>query len=63
MLEVQLLGHLALADSGHRVEAMQNPRLFAYLLLNRDRPLERTEVAFTLWPDSSDIQTHDQPAQ
>jgi DNA-binding SARP family transcriptional activator len=56
MLEVQLLGHLALADSGHHVEAVRNPRLIAYLLLNRDRPLERTEVAFTLWPDSSDAQ-------
>ena len=56
MLEVQLLGHLALTDSGQRVEAIQNPRLIAYLLLNRDRPLERTEVAFTLWPDSSDAQ-------
>ena len=56
MLEVQLLGHLALADSGHRVEAVRNPRLIAYLLLNRDRPLERTEVAFTLWPDSGDAQ-------
>jgi DNA-binding SARP family transcriptional activator/tetratricopeptide (TPR) repeat protein len=55
MLEVQLLGHLALADSGHRVE-VRNPRLLVYLLLNRDRPLERTEVAFTLWPDSSDAQ-------
>ena len=56
MLEVQLLGHLDVADSGHRVEAIRNPRLIAYLLLNGDRPLERTEVAFTLWPDSSDAQ-------
>ncbi len=56
MLEVQLLGHLALADSGHRIDAVRNPRLIAYLLLNRDRPIERTEVAFTLWPDSSDAQ-------
>jgi DNA-binding SARP family transcriptional activator len=56
MLEVQLLGHLSLSDAGHRVEAVRNPRLIAYLLLNRDRPLERTEVAFTLWPDSSDAQ-------
>ena len=56
MLEVQLLGHLALADSGRRVEAVRNPRLLAYLILNRDRPLERTEVAFALWPDSSDAQ-------
>ena len=43
-------------NSGHRVEAVRNPRLIAYLLLNRDRALERTEVAFTLWPDSSDAQ-------
>lgn len=56
MLEVQLLGHFALADAGHRVDTVRNPRLIAYLLLNRDRPLERTEVAFTLWPDSSDAQ-------
>ena len=56
MLEVQLLGHLAVADSGHRIDAVRNPRLLAYLLLNRDRAIERTEVAFTLWPDSSDAQ-------
>ena len=41
MLEVQLLGHLALADAGHRIEAVRNPRLIAFLLLNRGRPLER----------------------
>ena len=56
MLEVQLLGHLAVADSGHRIDAVRNPRLLAYLLLNRDRAIEHTEVAFTLWPDSSDAQ-------
>ena len=56
MLEVQLLGHLALADAGHRVAAVRNPRFIAYLLLNRVRRLERTEVAFTLWPDSGDAQ-------
>src|SRR6266508_4109562 len=56
MLEVQLLGHFALADSGRRVEAVRNPRLIAYLLLNRDRPIERAEVAFALWPESSDAQ-------
>jgi DNA-binding SARP family transcriptional activator len=56
MLEVQLFGHLVVADSGHRIDAVRNPRLIAYLLLNRDRPVERTEVAFTLWPDSSDAQ-------
>jgi DNA-binding SARP family transcriptional activator len=56
MLEVKLLGHFALTDSGHRVDALRNPRLIAYLLLNRDRPMDRTEIAFTLWPDSSDAQ-------
>ena len=56
MLEIQLLGHLFLADSGRRVEAVRNPRLLAYLVLNRDRVLDRTEVAFALWPASSDAQ-------
>jgi DNA-binding SARP family transcriptional activator len=56
MLEVQFLGRFGLTDSGRRVEAVRNPRLVAYLLLNRDRPLDRSEVAFTLWPESSDAQ-------
>lgn len=56
MLEVELLGQFGIADAGQRVQAIRNPRLIAYLLLNRDRPVARSEVAFTLWPESSDAQ-------
>ena len=56
MLEVQLLGRFGMADAGRPVQAVRNPRLIAYLLLNRDRPVDRSEVAFTLWPESSDAQ-------
>ena len=56
MLEVQLLGGFGIADAGRRVQAGRNPRIIAYLLLNRDRPIARSELAFALWPESSDAQ-------
>jgi DNA-binding SARP family transcriptional activator len=56
MLDVQLLGRFGIADAGQRIQAIRNPRLIAYLLLHRDRPVARSEVAFTLWPESSDAQ-------
>ena len=56
MLDVELLGHLRLSHDGRPVGGVRNPRLVAYLLLHRDRPRTRDEVAFALWPDSGDGQ-------
>jgi len=55
VLEIQFLGQFCVSDDGQRV-GVRNPRLLAYLVLNRDRVLTRDEVAFALWPDSSDAQ-------
>ena len=56
MLDVELLGHLRLGHDGRPVVGVRNPRLVAYLLLHRDRPRTRDEVAVALWPDSGDAQ-------
>ena len=55
-LQIELLGQFTVAIDGRRVEGLRNPRLLAYLVLNRDRTLTREEVAFALWPDSGDAQ-------
>jgi DNA-binding SARP family transcriptional activator/predicted ATPase len=55
-LQVELLGQFTVSIDGRRVEGLRNPRLLAYLVLNRDRTLTREEVAFALWPDSGDAQ-------
>ncbi len=58
-LAVELLGHFELTVGGTRIEGIRTPRLeslVAYLLLHRDRPVARDQLAFTLWPDSSDAQ-------
>jgi DNA-binding SARP family transcriptional activator/tetratricopeptide (TPR) repeat protein len=55
VLEIQFLGQFCVSDDGHRV-SIRNPRLLAYLVLNRQRTLGRDEVAFALWPDSTDAQ-------
>ena len=55
-LEIELLGHFGVSVDGQRVDGLRNPRLLAYLILNRDRTLTREEVAFALWPDSGDAQ-------
>ena len=55
MLEIQFLGQFCVSDDGQRV-SLRNPRLLAYLVLNRQRALNRDEVAFALWPDSTDAQ-------
>ena len=56
MLDVQLLGRFGIEEAGQRIQAIGNPRLIAYLILNRDRSVARSEVAFALWPESSDAQ-------
>jgi DNA-binding SARP family transcriptional activator len=56
VLEIQFLGQVCVVARGRRVEGLRNPRLLAYLVMNGDRTLRREEVAFALWPDSSDAQ-------
>ena len=55
-LEVDLLGQFSVSLDGQRVDGLRNPRLLAYLVLNRDRTLTREEVAFALWPEFGDAQ-------
>jgi DNA-binding SARP family transcriptional activator/tetratricopeptide (TPR) repeat protein len=56
-LELSLFGTLVARQDG-RVLPLRLPqqaiRLFAFLLLHRDRPLAREHVAFTLWPDDDE---------
>jgi pentatricopeptide repeat protein len=55
---VQLCGRLAVSVGDRRVEAKlpgrQGRLLFAFLALNRLRPLTRAEVLEALWPDGRD---------
>jgi DNA-binding SARP family transcriptional activator/tetratricopeptide (TPR) repeat protein len=58
-LEVSLLGSFLLKWRNETIQAMNSPRLqalLAYLLLNRDKPLSRRQVAFQFWPDTSEAQ-------
>ena len=58
-LAVELLGHFELSVGGRRIEGIRTPRLeslVAYLLMHCDRPVARDQLAFTLWPESSDAQ-------
>jgi DNA-binding SARP family transcriptional activator len=58
-LAVELLGHFELTVGGTRIEGIRTPRLeslVAYLLLHCERPVRRDQLAFTLWPESSDAQ-------
>jgi DNA-binding SARP family transcriptional activator/tetratricopeptide (TPR) repeat protein len=58
-LEISLLGSFLLKWRNETIQAMNSPRLqalLAYLLLNRDKPLSRRQVAFQFWPDTSEAQ-------
>lgn len=52
---IQLCGRLAVEFDGRRIETMlpgpQGRLLFAYLTLNRRRPVGRDELVDALWPD------------
>src|SRR5256885_385112 len=52
---IQLCGRLALELEGRRFEdalpGRQGRLLFAYLAVNRMRPVERPELTLVLWPD------------
>lgn len=54
MLEVRLLGPMELRFEGAALPVQVPARalvLLGYLLLHRDKPLQRDAVAFTFWPD------------
>jgi SARP family transcriptional regulator, regulator of embCAB operon len=55
---VQLCGRLVVSVDGRRVEGelpgKQGRLLFAYLTLNRLRPLTRAEILQAIWPDGHD---------
>lgn len=54
-LRIGLCGGLVVGTGGKQIEANlaghQGRELFAYLVLNRDRPVSRDELAALLWPD------------
>jgi DNA-binding SARP family transcriptional activator len=56
-LRLKLFGHLEVSDGAVALEGRLRPRarrLLAYLLLHRQAPSVREQVAFALWPDSSE---------
>jgi DNA-binding SARP family transcriptional activator len=58
-LQIRLLGELQLLYGDAVVSGIDSPRLqslLAYLLLHRNTPLTRSQLAYLLWPDSSDSQ-------
>ncbi|MDX1414998.1 MAG: BTAD domain-containing putative transcriptional regulator [Candidatus Promineifilaceae bacterium] len=58
-LKVSLLGGFSLVYQGQPIPGLHGDRpisLLAYLLLHRQTAVSRQQLAFTLWPDSSDSQ-------
>ena len=58
-LQIQLLGDFVLRADATPIPAFDLPRLqalLAYLVLHRDTPQSRAQLAFLLWPDSSEGQ-------
>jgi predicted ATPase/DNA-binding SARP family transcriptional activator len=58
-MEICLLGEFSLIYQGRRLTALDADRprtLLAYLLLHRGSPQSRQQIAFTLWPDSTEGQ-------
>ena len=55
-LRVRLFGTPLVSYAGKPVRfvAARTLPLFAYLLLGRDRPIARDQLAYTFWPDSSE---------
>jgi predicted ATPase/DNA-binding SARP family transcriptional activator len=59
MLRIQLLGGFRLTLDDQPVTGIDAPRLqslLAYLLLHQDMPPTRQQLAFLLWPDSTEAQ-------
>ena len=58
-LQIQLFGEFRLTHDGAPIGAFNTPKLqllLAYLLLHRDAPQARQQVAYRFWPDSADSQ-------
>lgn len=56
---IRLLGGFSLAFNGVAIRSLNTPRLqslLAYLLLNSGRPQSRQQIAFLLWPETSEAQ-------
>ncbi len=59
ILDVRLLGAFLLTWDGHSAASLGQARiqhLLAYLLLHRQTPIARRQLAFALWPDSNEQQ-------
>src|SRR5947209_11911603 len=57
MLRIHLFGqpHISSEDKPLRFVALPKTwPLLAYIMMHRDRPIERQTLAFTLWPDDSE---------
>lgn len=60
-LHIQLLGEFRLVYNDMPVAAFHSPRLqslLAYLILHRDAPQSRRQLAFLFWPESAESQAH-----
>jgi DNA-binding SARP family transcriptional activator len=61
LLQVRLLGTFRIQHGGEPVTTLSQPRqqaLLAYLMLRCHTAQARRQIAYTLWPDSSDGQAH-----
>jgi len=59
MLRIQLFGSFQITDDEKPLTRLQSERLqalLAYLVLRRDQPLSRQQLAVTFWPDTTDAQ-------
>ncbi len=60
-LRIHLLGGFQFEDDAETPPALAQPRLqnlLAYLILHREAPVSRQQLAFALWPDSTEEQAH-----
>lgn len=60
-LHIRLLGSFSLTFDDTELMGVHTARLqslLAYLLLHRDAPQSRQQLAFLFWPDTSDAQAH-----
>jgi DNA-binding SARP family transcriptional activator len=59
MLRIRMLGSFQASDAEKPIGKLQSDRLqalLAYLVLHRDQPLARQQLAVTFWPDTTDAQ-------
>lgn len=60
-LHIRLLGHFSITNQDAPLPAFLSPRLqafLAYLLFHARTPQPRQQLAFRLWPDSTETQAH-----